>query len=139
MQMGEFTSQGDAIAASKLNVAAYMEASAQVERTGRMVRVPKGKFLYGFKKVEKDIPYDFEIDAFPVTNAQYKRFIDDTRHEVPFYETEWAKEYSWDREKRTYFEGKETIRLSYNGFIIWRSVCCDRYAGRVCCDDVFED
>jgi formylglycine-generating enzyme required for sulfatase activity/uncharacterized caspase-like protein len=39
-----------------------------------MVRVPAGKFLYGYKEKEPDLP-EFWIDKTPVTNAEYARFV----------------------------------------------------------------
>lgn len=42
-----------------------------------MVRIRAGSFLFGRKKEERVIRYDFRIDIFPVTNRQYGEFIDD--------------------------------------------------------------
>ena len=44
---------------------------------GDMVKVEKGKFIYGEDGDERVIDDDFEIDAFPVTNEQYCRFINE--------------------------------------------------------------
>lgn len=51
----------------------------------------------------------FYIDRYPVTNEEYKRFVDATGHPVPCYEIEWddLDEYNWDPEARTPPEGKE--------------------------------
>ena len=43
-----------------------------------MVKVAKGEFIYGEEKEKKSIDYDFEIDAFPVTNDEYCKFLNDT-------------------------------------------------------------
>ena len=52
-------------------------------RDGRpMVKVPAGKFLYGTNKEERYLP-DFYIDRYPVTNAEYKVFVDATGHPEP--------------------------------------------------------
>jgi formylglycine-generating enzyme required for sulfatase activity len=50
----------------------------------------------------------FYIDRFPVTNQEYKRFIDDTEHPVPFYEVSWCdtQGYNWNPDARTFPEGK---------------------------------
>jgi hypothetical protein len=62
---------------------------------GDMVRIAKGIFLYGKEKQEKKIDYDYFIDRFPVTNRQYKEFLDDERdHEVPYVEEGWAESYN---------------------------------------------
>jgi len=53
------------------------------EKDGKeMVRVPAGKFLYGEKKREVDLP-EFWIDRAPVTNAEYARFVAETGHQPP--------------------------------------------------------
>ncbi len=53
------------------------------EKDGKeMVRVPAGEFLYGDKKEKKTLP-KFWIDKTPVTNAEYARFVADTKHEPP--------------------------------------------------------
>lgn len=50
----------------------------------------------------------FYIDRFPVTNKEYKRFIDDTYYHVPYYTMDWCdtRGYNWDPETRTFPEGK---------------------------------
>lgn len=74
-----------------------------------MVYVPAGEFLYGEDK--QKVPLDsFWIDKTPVTNAEYKPFLDaNPKHRVPFYNgvADWAKPYNWDKKKRTYPTGKE--------------------------------
>jgi formylglycine-generating enzyme required for sulfatase activity len=53
------------------------------EKDGKtMVRVPAGEFLYGDKKVKKSLP-EFWIDKTPVTNAEYARFIAETKQNPP--------------------------------------------------------
>lgn len=50
----------------------------------------------------------FYIDRWPVTNAEYKRFIDATGHPVPNYDVAWCDTsgYNWDIETRMYPAGK---------------------------------
>lgn len=43
---------------------------------GNMVIVEKGLFLYGEKKEQRDIADDFQIDIYPVTNEQFRRFVE---------------------------------------------------------------
>lgn len=38
-------------------------------------RIPAGKFLFGLHHKETDIPYDYEMMATDVTNAQYARYL----------------------------------------------------------------
>ena len=45
---------------------------------------------------------------FPVTNADYQRFIDDNfDYDVPFSPMRYAQRYNWDRRSRTYPRGRE--------------------------------
>ncbi len=78
------------------------------EKDGKvMVYVPAGEFLYGEKK-EKIYLDGYWIDKTPVTNAEYKRFLDaNPKHPVPLVNEGWAKPYNWDEKKRTFPAGKE--------------------------------
>jgi formylglycine-generating enzyme required for sulfatase activity len=50
------------------------------------VRVPAGPFIYGEGKTQRTIELqEFWIGRAPVTNAQYKQFVDATSHEAPYY------------------------------------------------------
>lgn len=60
-----------------------------------MVKVPAGEFLYG-EDQEKTETKEFFIDLYPVTNADYKKFVDATGYTEPA---------SW--RKGTWPEGKE--------------------------------
>ncbi len=94
---------------------------------GEMVNIPKGIFLHGEDKTEKNIDYDYEIDVYQVTNKQYKEFVDETGHEIPYSDDENSKQYSWDKSKCTYPEGLENhpvVFVSYDdaiAFCKWRS------------------
>lgn len=66
------------------------------------VRVPAGPFIYGDNKRTIDLP-EYWIGRTPVTNAQYKRFLDTyPRMHVPFAGEKWAKPYNWDNRRRTF-------------------------------------
>ena len=55
------------------------------EKTGiELVRVPAGTFLYGANNDTMDLP-EYWIGRYPVTNAQYQRFVAATRHAEPEY------------------------------------------------------
>lgn len=87
------------------------------EKDGKeMVYIPGGDFLMGSdenldnEKPAHTVHVDaFYIDRYPVTNEEYKRFVDATGHPVPCYQVEWVqtKGYNWDPEKRTPPVGKE--------------------------------
>jgi formylglycine-generating enzyme required for sulfatase activity len=51
---------------------------------------------------------DFYVDRWPVTNAEYKEFVDATDHHVPNYEVTWCdtEGYNWNPETRMYPKGK---------------------------------
>jgi formylglycine-generating enzyme required for sulfatase activity len=79
------------------------------EKTGiELIRIPAGPFLYGEGENQKtiDLP-EFWIGRCPVTNAQYKHFLDaNPQHRIPYYDADWAKPYNWDQKSRTYPVGK---------------------------------
>jgi formylglycine-generating enzyme required for sulfatase activity len=81
-----------------------------------MIYIPSGKFLMGSDEgVGNEAPTHtlrldaFYIDRYPVTNEEYKRFVDATGHPVPCYDVDWvdASDYNWDPETRTPPSGKE--------------------------------
>ncbi|MCP4253058.1 MAG: SUMF1/EgtB/PvdO family nonheme iron enzyme [Candidatus Scalindua sp.] len=97
-------------------------------RHGETVLIPKGKFLYGEDKIGNDkIKDDYKIDVYPVTNKQYKEFVDETDYEVPYRDDEDSKPYIWDKEKRIFPEGMEghpVVLVSHEdavAFCEWRS------------------
>src|SRR5210317_1235522 len=55
----------------------------------KMVLIPAGEFIMGSEEFEPEMPMrkvflpNFYMDAYPVTNADYKRYMDDTRASAP--------------------------------------------------------
>ena len=82
-------------------------------KTGKeMMRVLAGEFLYGQKKEKMYLP-EYWIDKTPVTNAEYKRFLDaNPQHPVPYIDLavfthkEPARPYIWDEKTRSFPRGK---------------------------------
>ncbi len=71
-----------------------------------MVEVPGGAFLRGEERTSAMV-MSFRIARYPVTNAQYARFLAANPHyPVPYVDEEWAQPYNWDPQRRTYPEGK---------------------------------
>jgi formylglycine-generating enzyme required for sulfatase activity/predicted MPP superfamily phosphohydrolase len=71
-----------------------------------MIEIPAGEFLYGDDKQPLTLE-SFKIGKYPLTNAQYKRFLDaNPQHRVPYVDAGWARLYNWDQETRTYPEGR---------------------------------
>jgi len=62
-----------------------------------MVKVPAGKFLYGEDKEEKELG-DFYIDLYPVTNAEFKAFVDATGNPEP---ASW-RDHTWPKGKENH-------------------------------------
>ena len=62
------------------------------------VEIPAGEFLYGEKKERKFINKAYKIGKYPVTNEQYKKFIDaNPEYRVPAH---------WNKSQHTYPAGK---------------------------------
>lgn len=47
------------------------------------------------------------ISRYPVTQAQYARFVREAGHRVPYVEEEWAAPYNWDQARKAPPQGKE--------------------------------
>ena len=61
--------------------------------------VPEGTFLMGDDRKEVSLP-DFQISRYPVTNAQYRAFIDDGGYSEQWKQC-WTDEgWTWRQEKR---------------------------------------
>lgn len=71
-----------------------------------MVDIPGGEF----KRGEEGGPtyvMAYRIGRYPITNAQYSRFLaENPTHPVPHLDEVWAEPYNWDAERRIYPEGK---------------------------------
>ena len=62
------------------------------------VKIPAGEFLFGDNKQRRIIKNDYRIAKYPVTNVQYKKFIDDNpNHNLPEH---------WDKTNRVFPSGK---------------------------------
>jgi formylglycine-generating enzyme required for sulfatase activity len=79
-----------------------------------MVSVPAGEFLMGSESgypnerpVHRVFVEAFALAQHPVTNAQYKRFMRETGHRVPYLDDPRAETDNWDRDQRTYPAGHE--------------------------------
>jgi formylglycine-generating enzyme required for sulfatase activity len=65
------------------------------------VHIPAGDFLYGSDKEHRKIKKAFAIQKYPVTNVQFKRFIDEQGYER---EELWSKD-GWSWRMGTYVSG----------------------------------
>ena len=88
------------------------------EETGiELIRIPAGPFLYGDNKKTMEL-LEYWIGRVPITNAQYKRFLDaNPGYAVPFRDADWAKPYNWDRTARNYptdKAGHPVVLVSWN-------------------------
>ncbi len=80
----------------------------------KMILVPKGDFEYGFDRSRIFLP-DFLIDPYPVTNEDYRHFVEATGREVPFLDETWAAPCCW--REGTYPHGKSrhpVVLVTYN-------------------------
>ncbi len=60
---------------------------------------------------------DFYISRYPVTNEEYKAFIDATSHSLRIQDDELSRNYNWDLQHRTYPAGKENYPVP---MVSWR-------------------
>ncbi|MGQ9832934.1 MAG: NACHT domain-containing protein [Candidatus Villigracilaceae bacterium] len=67
---------------------------------GRFVEVPAGKFFFGPRKEEKEIPYPYWIAKYPVTNIQFARFV----LAGGYHQQEWWSKNGWDWRTGAYDE-----------------------------------
>jgi formylglycine-generating enzyme required for sulfatase activity len=95
-----------------------------------MVCVEAGEFLMGTSKAqaaalgqmfpewspepfEREMPQRsvwldrFFIDRYPVTNAQYRCFVETTGHPVPFQDELFSRPHNWDRKTKMFPAGKD--------------------------------
>ncbi len=80
-----------------------------------VVYVPAGQFLMGCNKgLRAEMPEHhattgaFLIDKYPVTNARYKRFLDEVKeYPVPQAGAAWSRPFDWDPVERTYPAGQD--------------------------------
>jgi formylglycine-generating enzyme required for sulfatase activity len=62
------------------------------------VTIPAGKFIYGEGKEQREIPYEYQIAKYPVTNSQYARFIQHQGYQTRSY---WSQAgWKWREEKK---------------------------------------
>jgi len=74
-----------------------------------MILITGGTFVMGCdtghenESPEHTVPIaSFYVDRYPVTQAEYQRFVQATEHTIPCYKVEWAdQEYNWDLETGT--------------------------------------
>jgi len=99
-------------------------------RPGDMALIHKGAFLCGDEKREEEIDYDYYMDIFPVTNGQYREFLNDPdyeEHRAPYVKDDWADPYNWHEYTRTHPDDKEdypVVLVSYEdaaAFCRWRT------------------
>ncbi len=71
-----------------------------------LIHIPKGSFLYGAIKTQAEISHDYWIGKYPVTNAQYRRFIEAGGYQNPVFWTGegWSKRCENDWQKPKHWE-----------------------------------
>jgi len=90
------------------------------------IYIPSGPFTMGsqqsyaqkLNEIEKDNNFQLEIPQhqvtlngyyiarYPVTNAEYRDFLEATNHPIPYRDDDWSKPFNWDQKNRNYPEGK---------------------------------
>jgi formylglycine-generating enzyme required for sulfatase activity len=81
-----------------------------------MVYIEGGTFVMGsnegrpnYQPEHQVYVASFYLDSWPVTNAEYQKFVEATDHPVPYYHVSWCdtRAYNWNPETRMYPEGKD--------------------------------
>jgi len=68
------------------------------------------------------------IDKYPVTNAEYKAFVDATGHPVPYRSAPLARPYNWDRSTKSYPQAKADHPVV---LVDWHDACAfAKWAGK---------
>lgn len=92
--------------AQRISAATALAYLGDPRELDHMVDIPGGEFKQG-KDAESTYVMAYRIGRYPVTNAQYARFLaDNPFRPVPHTDEAWAEPYNWDPQKRTYPEGK---------------------------------
>lgn len=115
---------------------------ARVRYKGReYIHIPAGPFLMGTKAdvvhdlfgkfgndyvpreaLDAELPQhtitvsDFYISRYPVTNEEYKKFVDETNHPLRIQDDGFSHGYNWDVQQRTHPPGKEKYPV---GMVTW--------------------
>jgi len=98
----------EASPSERLSAAAALALLGDPRDFDQMVEIPGGSFPYG-QTCEPVMVMTFRIARYPLTNAQYAGFLAANPHfPVPFLDEEWARPYNWDRQARTWPEGRAT-------------------------------
>jgi len=78
-----------------------------------LVLIPAGEFLMGYeggfpaeRPVHRVFTDAFYLSKYPVTNAQYKQFVDETGRHVPYLDDRRMQFDNWDQEMRVYPPGR---------------------------------
>ena len=91
-----------------------MTKRLNMEDGSELVCIPSGSFLMGCeggfppeRPVHEVYVDGFYVSQYPVTNAQYARFLRETNHPVvPYLDDPRTVQDNWDPEKRTYPSGR---------------------------------
>ena len=114
---------------AKLRLANILNLKSKGDIKAEMVLIPAGIFALGTSNEQADeiinifgnwqkayflretpsrkvFLSSFYIDKYPVTNAGYKKFIDETGHPVPHKSSPLARPFNWNRDTKMFPVGK---------------------------------
>jgi formylglycine-generating enzyme required for sulfatase activity/GTPase SAR1 family protein len=66
---------------------------------------------------------DFYISRYPVTNEEYKAFVDATNRPLSIQDDEFSRNYNWNPQQRTYPAGKEKYPAPMVSWLDARAFC----------------
>ncbi len=109
-----------------LACSAPQAGTTRIYRGREYVCIPAGSFLMGttqarvdeLRRADPTEAFSNELRQHPVslrafyisrhlvTNEQYQEFVSETGHPVPWRDDDWSRPFNWDRQRRTYPEGR---------------------------------
>jgi formylglycine-generating enzyme required for sulfatase activity len=95
------------------------------------LRALAGKYPYNRERPQHKVSLSgYLIGRYPVTNQDYKDFVDATGQRVPFRDDEWSRAMNWDLATRTFPEGKANHPVT---LVSWHDAAayCKWFGGRL--------
>ncbi len=118
--MQQISTESEASVSERISAGTAVAYLGDPRDLDKMVDVPGGEFEYS-EEGELTYVMAYRIGRYPVTNAQYARFLAaHPSHPVPYLEEVWAEPYNWDPHTRVYPEEKANHPVV---LVSWEDAC----------------